>query len=182
MGQWIERHTALVQGVASTLRDIGVRPRVEERELGPNGQSGPDIYATVNEKDFALDVTTALVEQPDGLRRAAAEDLFRAQQKEKAKRDLYAAELTQRGRRLLTLCYESTGAIGGEFQRFWAAIRTHMRDNQVEPTWPRSWSTPSYLSYAQRRLAVMHASQTCRILRTRVKALTRQYVGPQGRF
>lgn len=176
----VDRHDALVQGVVKVARDVGIGCRVEERELGQRGLSGPDVYLTIGGTDFALDVTTAVVEQSQNLRQAADTDLFRALEKEKTKRDKYGAELALRGRRLLTLCYESTGAMGTEFLAFWSFLSSHISDYQAEPTWPRTWVTRSYVSYAKQYLAVMHASQTCRMLRQRVQNRMREYVGTPG--
>lgn len=57
----------LVSGVARVLLTLGLPAQVEERELGPHGLRRPDVYTTVNGTDYALDVTTAMVDQVDGL-------------------------------------------------------------------------------------------------------------------
>lgn len=46
----------------------------------------------------------------------------RHREKKEAKCRQSGAELVQRGRRLLTLCYESKGAMGSEFCVFWDVL------------------------------------------------------------
>lgn len=175
----IERHTTLVQEVAHLLSVAGMPCEIEPRYCGTTGQKGPDVYVTINGEDYALDVTTAVVQQVADLRQAAELDYCRVLAAEERKRVAYSAELDQvHGRRLLTLCFESTGTMGPQFQRFWNILARHIRDKQPEGlTWPRTWAAASYVTYAKQRMAVVYATQTCRVLHKRVLQKMREYDG-----
>lgn len=68
-GTILERHNTLLHEVALVL---GLPAQVEKQELGPHRLRGPDVYTTVNDTDYALEVTTAMVDQVDGLQLAQA--------------------------------------------------------------------------------------------------------------
>ena len=169
-----QRHTALVDCTASILRLAGLRPKVEPRVWGANGNDGPDIRVTLDATEYALDLTTAVVEQASNNWHAAIKDYYRAETAEKRKTQRYAAELAADHVKLLTLCFESTGALGPEFQRFWNLLAHHITTNRIEPVFPRTWATPTFISYAQHRLAVCHARQNVRVIMKRVNQLQSQ--------
>jgi hypothetical protein len=165
-----ERHNKIVDEVSDILATIGIRHRVEHRDIGPNHNSGPDIIATILDREVALDVTCAQVDQQTGLRHAAEIDRYHAAAAEQRKTERYAAELRASGRDLLTLAIESTGAIGNQFHTFWQRVYTHAFTRDLEPTFPRTWATPTFTSYAQQRIAITHAKSSIRIIRRRVEA------------
>jgi hypothetical protein len=152
---------------------------VERRELGPNRQSGPDFKLSLAGKDYALDLTNAIVDQPTNLLQAATTDLFHAARAEQRKADTYAEELALSNCQLLTLCFESTGAISSQFNSFWSILRTHFRANDMDPQWPSSFATPSFVSYAKQRMSVVHARQTLRVIRQRVAAWRAEQSGAE---
>ena len=166
-------------GFSQVLTAVGVRHQVEWRGFGANMRAGPDILAEFGSKKVALDVTTAVVDQPTGIRKAASTDLYHARVREGVKDYAYGEELRRQGYQLLTPCFESTGAMGAEFLEFWTALERVVRDKggDFSFVWPRTWATPSFAKYAKFRLAVLHVRHQLQVLLDGVESVAERRGG-----
>jgi hypothetical protein len=172
-GWRISRHTRILEELMVLFRSLGIRFFYEPRCEDGESQRGPDLRvdnmpgmpATADTTRVYFDATCTHVQNHD-IRKVAAQTAQAAASKQEAsKLKKYAGLLKRQKAILLTLAFESGGAMGSEFQRFWNMIRVASQGRD-DLRFSHSWITPNFYRYWMYRVSIVYWRETAVGIRT----------------
>jgi hypothetical protein len=152
----IQRHNDLVNMLATGLAAAGLQTQIEPRGFDFNNSArGPDLLVLMpDNKALVIDMTVRSALAEHVVKTAATEALYACRLAEQEKDGLYKATCDAAGVKLITYAIETTGAVGKRARELNQLLRVAITRAGRQPFYPRTFATPTYLTFLQQQLAV----------------------------
>ena len=159
-----QRHHDIARSLGDACTGAGIVATYESRRAG-DGTTGVDLFVTLDGQRIAADITVvnprAKTHIKNTLKKAGSAMVDAAKVKSARYKDMYDAD----GSVLMTLAFETSGAMGDGTKAFWNRLQSHIDNSAALPTFPKTYTTPTYISYMKSAVAVKLATWNARAVK-----------------